>query len=95
MSVEDRCRKVTDLLSKGLTFEALVEALTDPPVTSKDKDVKVHNFNIYSVQPHFYIFDTLLNSNKQEIEIYLEIYIEIYTEIETETETQTARGTES
>jgi actin related protein 2/3 complex subunit 5 len=40
MSVEDRCRKVTDLLSKGLTFEALVEALTDPPVTSKDKDVK-------------------------------------------------------
>ena len=39
--VEDRCREVSNLLSKGLNFEALVEALTDPPVTSKDKDEKV------------------------------------------------------
>ena len=39
--VEDRCREVSNLLSKGLNFEALVEALTDPPVTSKDKSEKV------------------------------------------------------
>ena len=43
MSVEDRCRNVSDLLSKGLNFDALVEALTDPPVASKDQDAKVNH----------------------------------------------------